>query len=192
MVLENGALSIRHSDGAFRRWSVALTQRGMTLSELRESAGLPKGEEPSSQLRSYQIRKDNTDMKALSEMLRRTCNPFAIDITAELINASSGKTVKKQTSKFLLGNLQRGKDLRLKFSTECSIEGTRFLKPVQKTKILNFASENVKASRNFSKRVEAAERVRDIFVRIIAVAAKSSNNLDLRHLLSFPITEVPL
>ena len=57
---------------------------------------------------------------------------------------------------------------------------------------MNFASENVKASKNFSKRVGAAEGVRDIFGRIIAVAAKSSNNLDLRHLLSFPITEVPL
>ena len=57
---------------------------------------------------------------------------------------------------------------------------------------MNFASENLKASKNFSKRVEAAEGVRDIFGRIIAVAAKSSNNLDLRHLLSFPITEVPL
>ena len=185
-----GITAFRNSHNAFRRWSVALTQRGMALSELRESAGLPKGEEPSSQLRSYQIRKDNADMKALFETLRRTCNPFAIDITPELINVSSEKTVKEQTSKFLLGTLQRGKDLRLKVLTECSIEGTRFLKPVQMTTVLNFASENVKASRNFSKRVEAAEGVRDIFGRIIA--AKSSNNLDLRHLLSFPITEVPL
>ena len=110
-------------------------------------------------------------MKALSETLRGTCNPFAIDITPELIKVSSGKTVKEQTSKFLLVTLQRGKDLRLKFSTECSIKGTRFLKPVQRTTILNFASENVSASKNFSKRVEAAEGVRDIFGRIIAVAA---------------------
>ena len=49
----------------------------------------------------------------------------------------------------------------------------------------------MKASKKFSKRLEAAEGVRYIFGRIIAVAAKSSNNLDLRHLLSFPITEVP-
>ena len=63
-----------------------------------------------------------------------------------------------------------------------------------RTKIKNFATENVKESRNGVRKVDAAEGVRDVFGRILAVAALSSASdvFDLRHLLSYPITTVPL
>ena len=40
--------------------------------------------------------------------------------------------------------------------------------------------------------MSAAEGVRDVFGRILAVVAKSSDTIDLHHVLSYPITEVPL
>ena len=40
--------------------------------------------------------------------------------------------------------------------------------------------------------MNAVERVRDVFGRILAVVAKTSDALDLSHVLSYPITEVPL
>ena len=48
-----------------------------------------------------------------------------------------------------------------------------------------------KKSRIYSAQV-AAEGVRDVFGRIILVASQLKSGFNLKHLLSFPITEVPL
>ena len=40
--------------------------------------------------------------------------------------------------------------------------------------------------------MNAVEGVRDVFGRILAVVAKTSDTLDLHYVLSYPITEVPL
>ena len=63
---------------------------------------------------------------------------------------------------------------------------------MKRIKILNFAAENAKESKTALSRVNAAEGVRDVFGRILAVAVKTSNALDMLHILSYPITEMPL
>lgn len=187
-----GISAFTNSESAFRRWSVTLTQRGMALSELKDMVGLQSGEEPANQLRPWRIKRDNADINALAIALSNTCNPFASDSPVELVNVSSGKIARDDTKNFLLGTLERGKSLRLKFESECATDGSRFLKTVSRMKILNFASENVKVSRSKGRRLDAAEGVRDIFGRIISIAAKTSDTLDLHHLLAYPITTVPL
>ena len=58
--------------------------------------------------------------------------------------------------------------------------------------MLNFAAENGKQSKTAARRANAAEGVRDVFGRILAVAAETSDELDLHHILSYPVPEVPL
>ena len=110
------------------------------------------------------------------------------------MNVASGKTAKKVTKEFLLSVLRRGSDLRQKFATECEIDSKRFLKPVTRTKIINFAAENMTRCRPTStaQKIKAAQEVRDVFGRILAAATQSSNPIYLRHILNFPITDVPL
>jgi len=67
-----------------------------------------------------------------------------------------------------------------------------FLKPVARTKILNFAAENRKGPKTGTRKVSAAEGVRDVFGRILAVVAKTSDTINLHYVLSYPITDVPL
>ena len=156
--------------------------------------GLQAGEEPANQMRKCRITRDNADKDALTNALNSTCNPFAPDSPTELVNISSGKAAKDETTTFLLDTLARGRRLRLQFEDECTTDTSRFLKLVARTKIKNFATENVKESRNAVRKVDAAEGVRDVFGRLLAVAALSSASdaFDLRHLLSYPITTVPL
>ena len=73
-----------------------------------------------------------------------------------------------------------------------AVDGLRFLKPVAMIKKLNFAAENVKKSKTTVKTMVAAEGVRDVFGRMLVVAAKTTNAFNLRHILSYPVTEVPL
>ena len=118
---------------------------------------------------------------------------ITIGAPADLVNISSGKAANEGTKKFLFGTLERGRKLRLQFENDCSVDGARFLKPVARTKVLNFATENIKESKTKIRKVNAVEGVRDdVFGQILAVVAKASDPLDLRHVLSYPITEVPL
>ena len=136
----------------------------MALSELYELVSLQSGERPE------RIRRDNADMNSVTITLNNTCNPFADDAPASLVNISSGKAANEGTKKFLLGTVERGRKLRLQFENECSVDGSRFLKPVART---NFAAENRKRSKTGAQKVNAAEGVRDVFGRILAVVAKT-------------------
>ena len=72
-------------------------------------------------------------------------------------------------------------------------DGSRFLKPVARTKVFNFAAENMQQSKK--KRSGKLMQQREFGMSLdenIAVVAKTSDALDLRHVLSYPITEVPL
>ena len=54
------------------------------------------------------------------------------------------------------------------------------MKPVARTKMLNFAAENVKRSKTVIQRVSAAEGVQDD----LAIVAETSDTLDLHHILA--------
>ena len=66
------------------------------------------------------------------------------------------------------------------------------MQTLSRIKIRNFASENVKQKTIESRKLNAAEGVRDVFARLLTIAAKESNTIDLRDVLSYPITDVPL
>ena len=86
-------------------------------------------------------------MNSVTFTLNQTCNPFSINAPVNLVNISSGKAANEETKKFLLGTLERGRKLRLQFVGECSVDGSRFFKPVPRTKVFNFAAENMKQSK---------------------------------------------
>ena len=187
-----GISAFRNSDCAFQRWSVTLTQRGMALSELKQLVGLQSGEEPANQQRKWRIKRDNADIDALTNALNSTCNPFTSHSPHELVNLSSGKSTAKETEEFLLSTLSRGEEHRLKFERECSDDSSLFLKTMPRIKMFNFAAENARRGKLSERRINATEGVRDIFGRILAVTAKTSNSFNLKHILTYPITDVPL
>ena len=86
-------------------------------------------------------------MNSVTITLNQTCNPFSINAPVNLVNISSGKAANEETKKFLLETLEQGRKLRLQFVGECLVDGSRFLKPVARTKVFNFAAENMKQSK---------------------------------------------
>ena len=107
-----------------------------------------------------------------------------------MVNISTGKSAKKETEAYLLGTLERGSELRHKFESECTNDNSRFLRSIPRTSVTNFAAENVKPKSTGSK--NAAEDVRDVFARIIALERQMGSSVDLKHILSYPVTELPL
>ena len=130
-----GIAAFRNSESACRRCCITLTQRSMALSEFSKIVDLQSGEEPAIQLTKCRIRRDNADMNSVNITLNQTCNPFSINAPVDLVNISSRKAANEETKKFLLGTLEWGRKLRLQFVGECSEDGSRFLKPVARTKV---------------------------------------------------------
>lgn len=105
-----GITAFINSEDAYRR-SMTLTQRSMALSELYELVNLKSGEEPEKQLTKSRIRYDNADMNSVKFTLNNTCNLFANNAPAYLVNISSGKAANEETKEFLLETLERGRAL---------------------------------------------------------------------------------
>ena len=151
------------------------------------------GETPAKQLKKSCIKRDNHDMGVLTKALENTCNPFNKDAHYELANIATGKVATAMASDYLTQVLERGKDLRKKFADECATDDKRFLKTIPRCHVMNFARENLhkKCSRE-KKALSAAEGVRDTFGYLMTAAAQSDAKPDLKMILSYPITEVPL
>ena len=67
----------------------------------------------------------------------------------------------------------------------------RFLKPVIRCKIQNFAVENLGKNKNIAEeKNNVSEGVRDTFAQVLAIQSVTASQCDLRFLSSYPITDV--
>ena len=187
-----GIVAFRNSDSAVRRWSLSMTQRAMAVTELRTFAGLEVGESATAQCRPSRIKRDNSQMVALSAKIEDFCNPFSEDAPTTLVNVATGQVATKATEAYLLNTLKRGREERDKFRDEWESNNSRFLQTVKRTRVQNFAAQSVKEKTTASKKAKSkAESLRDVFVRMVIVVAEKTT-FDLRKVLSFPITTFPL
>ena len=123
----------------------------------------------------------------LTDTLKSTCHPFAANTPSDLVNISTGKAASSETTSYLLSALQRGNEARHKFERECLTDSTRFMKTLSRIDI-----KNIKRKTMESRKLNVAEGVRDIFARLLTLAARESRTIDLHHILCYPITDVPL
>ena len=125
----------------------------------------------------------------LTDTLKSTCHPFAANTPSDLVNISTGKAASSETTSYLLSTLQRGNEARHKFERECLTDSTRFMKTLSRIDI-----KNIKRKTMESRKLNVAEGVRDIFARLLTLAARESKAIDLlvHHILCYPITDVPL
>ena len=77
------------------------------------------------------------------------------------------------------------------FKRNAQAEEERLIKPIQRKNVSNFAQENSKKRRPIAKGKPAAESLRDIFIRILVILSNSTT-FNLRHVMTFPITEYRL
>ena len=166
----------------------------MAVTELRTFAGLEAGENPAAQCRPSRITRDNSQMETLSAKIDQFCNPFSEDAPAALVNIATGQAALTTTESYLLNTLKQGHNEMAKFQSECSTNSSRFLQPLKRTRVRNFAAQNTKKKGKLSASQNVktnAESLRDMFVRMIVVIA-GETGFDLHNVLSFPITTYPL
>ena len=161
----------------------------MAVSEMKEMSGVKTGETPAKQLKLSRIARDNRDTTLFREMVNNTCNPFSDSVPTQLVNIATGRVASQNTSDYLTNSLIRGSTLKQNFVSECIDDSERFQKTIRRVKIQNFAAENVKTKQTGDKKsLSAADSVRDSFAHVLA----RQDPCDLKVLLAYPITEIPL
>jgi len=189
-----GIVGFHQSHNAIRRWCITATHRGMAVSELRAMTGLEATEQPAVHLRPSRILKDCQHRDILSKAIADSCDPFSSPATTStcLLNIATGKSASQETQQYLTTSLVAGKELHIQFQKECAADRERFLKPISRRKVQNFAMENSKMRCTpSSKGNTAAESLRDVFIRILVVIANRTN-FDLKNVMEYPITKYPL
>ena len=101
---------------------------------------------------------------------------------SDLVNISTGKAASSETTSYLLNTLQRGNEARHEFERECLTDSTRFMKTLPRIDFKNFPQENIKQKTMESRKPNVAEGVRDIFAKLLTLAARESRAIDLHHI----------
>ena len=106
------------------------------------------------------------------------------------MNIATGKAAAKETETYLNEALVDGHKRHLKFREECAMDRDRFMKPIQRRPVSNFAKENAK-KKHLNAKGKANESLRDVFIRIL-IAISQKTNFNLKRVMAFPITDYPL
>lgn len=190
-----GIVAFRKSESAIRRWSLTMSERAMAMTELRTFAGLEVGESATAQCHPSRIKKDNGQMQGLGQTIEEFCNPFGNNAPTSLVNLATGRAATKVTEQYLLQTMKRGQTEREKFREEWNKDSTRFLRPLKRLRVNNFAAEienkKKKKTQGLHNVISSAESLRDTFIRIIIVLSENTS-FDLRHVIKYPITLYPL
>lgn len=123
------------------------------------------------------------------------CDPFSapVSTSACLLNiAMERAAAAPKTQEYLTETFTEGRKLQEKFQEECAEDEVRFMKPIRRRKVTNFACENIRKKRPIaSKDKPATESLKDVFIRMLVLISQKTN-FDLKHVIASPITEFPL
>ena len=187
-----GLVPFHNNPDAIKRWCVSANQRHMSVGQMESMKNVDKIEKPSAQNTKWRIDKDNLDRKNLQDCIKSSCNPFdgLVVESQKLINIATGKASSAKAQEFLAHVLEKGNADRLKFETECSQDKTRFLKPITKISVHNFAKDNQVIDRASGKQSNV-ESVRDSFIQLLFSIAHQVG-IDMDNVLAYPFTMYPL
>ena len=134
------------------------------------------------------MERDKKDVEKIKEYIGSTTNPFKKGVQRDaLFNLKTGKQASDSTESFLLNVLSEDEEKRNDFVTDCEEDSTRFERPSKKSKIVNFATENIQR-KNTSKKAAAIAQTkgtRDMFGRLLFLSIQ--RQIDIRSVFQYPL-----
>lgn len=187
-----GVSHFTNSIAARERWALSHSVRTKIMSFVKAEIGFSQADDTSYTLKKNRIEKDSKTLNSIVETIKKTMNPFSENVDKDsLFNLSTGKAASSNVTNFLLYVNSLGQEQKLKFFSDCFEDSTRFVRPITRNKIHNFASDcakkSIKSATGDKKTLIKMER--DIFGRLLAIAI--NQKVDIGHCLSFPLAPVP-
>lgn len=180
-----GVLSFTNSIYARQKWSETHVVRTAVITNLLDKLNLNKHTDSECVRKSKMF---DRQQQKFTEELESNINPFSDCIDqSKLFNLTAGKSASLETTEFLMDVEKIGKQQMQTFITE-SRNSDRFEKPLKKNIVRNFAAE-AKSKKSQKRPIDSMRMERDVLGRSLCLAMK--NTVDLRSILSFPLTDVP-
>ena len=190
---QTGLVSAMNNYCARLRWVLTKSSRAALIGLVREMAGLTTKEDVTAELQPSRIRRDRLDLNKVMEHINKSRNPFQIADSAKkkiLVNLNTGKAASQAVRDCLLNVPEEGRDLHNNFNSECQEDPSRFERPIKKQKLLTFKDEGAKGQKkSVDRKIAELKCTRDLMGRLVVLAMKK--DLDLEHVMSYPLTTVP-
>ncbi|CAI9729001.1 Hypothetical predicted protein [Octopus vulgaris] len=152
-----------------------------------EMAGMDTTESTVAEQRPARVKRGRSDLEKVIAQIEKSCNPFTLMNTTDI---HTGKACSENVKRSLLDVRATGRNMHETFVAECVENPALFEKPLRKIKIKTFASDSVGNRRPKNKRLQRMKCTCDLMGRMLIISAKEK--LDLKHVLTYPITPVPL
>lgn len=172
------------------RWSITKFSRAAVIGEMMEMVGMNKANDCHSELSESRIRRDNNDLKKLIKSIQSSVNPFEMDELDHLINIHTGRSATPDICDSLLNIDALGMKMHDKFVSECLQDEGRFEKAISRNKLQTFVNQGARNKRSQNAVVKKLRCTQYMFGRIAFIA--TTTTVDLRYLMTFPLTPVPL
>lgn len=178
---------------ARKRWTITRSRRGAIVRSLMDMVGLNNSTtEASQELKPSRVKRDNQDVSQVISSFTTSLNPFSRDKEdKKIFHITSGRAVSEDVANDLLNVVKKGTQWAKEFRQECQEDPSRFEKPISRRKVKNFNCDAI--TMKFCHKDRKMKEVlctRDLFGRLLYVAAQQK--LDLKEVLSYPLTIVPL
>lgn len=183
-----GISSFTNSLSARQKWSETYTLRMSIITELIDFLDLAKSNDDSKN--GYQSKIFTDQVNKFLNLVSENIDPFSDELNrAKLFNLSTGKAAKEDTTYFLMNFEDNGTKQMKTFIEECKADHKRFDRPLKKNSIKNFSMELVKNKNSTFKNINHTKMESNILIQVFCLAMKKE--IQLRSLLSFPLTTVP-
>lgn len=173
------------------RFMVTKSNRSRMTGVLMDMAGLQTIHDATNELKSSRVIRDNSDLNKVISHIQSSCNVFENNGgTNDLFNIFSGKCTSEEVKNCLLNIPETGKNLHRDFIEECERDPDRFEKPIHRNKLLTFSNECAKNKRSQNPKISALKCTSSLMGRLVVLA--TNKEIDLQHILTYPLTPVPL
>ena len=188
-----GIMKYADAAKAVNRWAITNSMKTELVNSLLEMSGMTESSYGHKETQTLRRKKDNEDLKSLKHIIIETIDPFDKNLAKEkhLFNIKTGRKATKDTETYLLNIFTDGVAKRDKFISQCKADSNRFEKPICKTKIVNFATENLLKTNKSRKVAEVVgiKRTRDLFGRLLFLAV--TRNISIEKVFEFPLLPEP-
>lgn len=185
-----GISAFTNSIATRNKWAETHSTRMAIIRDFYELIGFIKKQDVGDT--AHENRNFKQKVTKFIKTVEETFNPFEKEISPEhLFNLTTGKAASQPTADFLLNLKPNGIKKMDQFITECNINLQRFEQPINRTKVLNFATEILKPKKAspLSNKINAVETEKFIIGRLLSIAIEKK--IDLGSILKFPLTNVP-
>ena len=187
---KGGMKGLTLNKGAVNRWLLSHHHRAVIAKECQRMAGKDDADRTRKDLDQSQIERDENVICNIIATIQSMASPFE-HAGDDLINISSGCVAPEEVKSDLMCAFRIGSDAAKDFeNSRLRSESSKIFEPIKTNKLKTFATALKTSKTKIQSEAVQLRATWDMFNRLLIIG--KSRNVDLKELLSYSLTPVPL